>query len=77
VVFDETIDYNTSLLYSGGIDPGNLPRAIIGGKCTPVYPHMRSRVNTVWELAVAAGLKTAYTDKHVSILNMPSDSVSD
>ncbi|KIW01883.1 uncharacterized protein PV09_06730 [Verruconis gallopava] len=64
VVYDESIDYNDTLLFSGGINPENLPRAIVGGKCTPIYPHKRVRVNTVFEVAVAAGLRTAYTDKH-------------
>ena len=29
-----------------------------------MYPHMRLRVNTVFEVARAAGLETAYADKH-------------
>ena len=64
VLYDESIDYNDTLLFSGGIDPANLPMAIVNGKCTEMYPHMRLRVNTVFEVARGAGLQTAYADKH-------------
>jgi hypothetical protein len=64
VVYDETKDYNDTLLFSGGIDPANLPEAIIDGKCTPQYPHNRLLVNTVFDLITAAGYQTAYVDKH-------------
>jgi hypothetical protein len=66
VEYDETDDYNLNLLFSGGIDPANLPEAKINGKCQPLYPHERVRVNTLFEVAVAAGKKTAYADKHPS-----------
>ncbi|KAK3675346.1 hypothetical protein LTR78_004856 [Recurvomyces mirabilis] len=64
VVYDESIDYNSTQLFSGGIDPANLPEAIINGKCTPIYPHNRLRVGTTFEVVTAAGFQTAYTDKH-------------
>ena len=64
VVYDESVDYNKTELFSGGINPANLPQAIINGKCTNIYPHMRTRVNTAFEVVVGAGYKTAYTDKH-------------
>lgn len=64
IVYDETIDYNNTYVFSGGIDPENLPKLKAGGQCTPLYPHSRPRVNTVWEAAVAGGLVTAYADKH-------------
>lgn len=66
VVYDESVDYNETELFSGGINPANLPQAIINGKCTNIYPHMRTRVNTAFEVVVGAGYKTAYTDKHPS-----------
>lgn len=66
VVYDETVDYNSTLVFSGGIDPTNLPRAKINGQCVPLYPHSRLRVNTLFEVAVKHGLVTAYTDKHPS-----------
>lgn len=64
VQYAENIDYNSSLLWSGGIDPSQLPMAKINGTCTAVYPHQRLQVNTVFEVVRAAGLQTAYTDKH-------------
>ncbi|KAI4254116.1 MAG: hypothetical protein LQ352_003283 [Teloschistes flavicans] len=64
VVYDETIDYNSTELFSGGINPANLPQANRSSQCQPVYPHNRLRVNTIWEIVQANGLKTAYTDKH-------------
>jgi predicted AlkP superfamily pyrophosphatase or phosphodiesterase len=64
VEYDEFKDYNSSLLFSGGIDPANLPKTLKNGKCVAVYPHARLRVNTVFEVVHAAGYETAYTDKH-------------
>ncbi|KAL8641976.1 MAG: hypothetical protein Q9228_001293 [Teloschistes exilis] len=64
VVYDESIDYNSTKLFSGGINPANLPQAKINGQCQPVYPHNRVRVNSIWEIVEAKGLETAYTDKH-------------
>ena len=74
VVYDESKDYNPSILFSGGINPANLPEAVVNGKCTEIYPHMRTRVNTAFEVVVAAGKKTAYADKHPSydLMNGPS-----
>jgi len=63
VVYDESIDKNPDLLESGGIDPMKLPRDPANG-CTPLYPHSFLRVNTVFEVAHAAGLPTAWADKH-------------
>lgn len=63
-MYDESIDYNSTKLFSGGIDPANLPQAIKNGTCQPIYPHNRVRVNTIWEIVEANGLETAYTDKH-------------
>ena len=51
-------------MFSGGIDPANLPQSKIGGECTWTYPHQRIRVNTIYELVHASGKQTAYTDKH-------------
>ncbi|KAK4690443.1 hypothetical protein P7C71_g6351, partial [Lecanoromycetidae sp. Uapishka_2] len=61
---DETLDYNSTELFSGGINPDNLPQAVVNGKCTEIYPHARLRVNTVFEIVEASGKQTAYTDKH-------------
>jgi len=42
--------------------------------CQPVFPHSYLRVNTIFEVARAAGLRTAWSDKHAAydILNGPS-----
>ncbi|HEX2679808.1 MAG TPA: alkaline phosphatase family protein, partial [Candidatus Dormibacteraeota bacterium] len=42
--------------------------------CKPVYPHQYLKVNTVFEVARAAGLRTAWSDKHPAyeLLNGPS-----
>ncbi|KAI9872726.1 MAG: hypothetical protein M1830_001258 [Pleopsidium flavum] len=64
VAYDESIDYNSTELFSGGIDAANLPKALVKGKCTAIYPHARLRVNTVFEVVRSKGKETAYTDKH-------------
>jgi hypothetical protein len=74
VVYDESIDFNSDRLDAGGgIDPAKLP--LDGSKgCTPVYPHSFLRVNTIFEVAKAAHLRTAWSDKHPAydIVNGPS-----
>ncbi len=48
--------------------------------CTPVYPHSYLRVNTVFNVARANGLRTAWSDKHPAyeLVNGPSgDGVQD
>ncbi|MDQ1657550.1 MAG: hypothetical protein QOD41_2633 [Cryptosporangiaceae bacterium] len=54
------------------IDPAKLP--VDPATCKPVYPHSYSRVNTVFEVARAHGLVTAWSDKHPAydILQGPS-----
>ena len=44
------------------IDPANLP--IDPATCKPVYPHQYLRVNTIFQVAHDAGLRTAWSDKH-------------
>ena len=55
------------------LDPSQLP-VDPGAGCIPVYPHQYLRVNTIFEVARAAGLRTAWSDKHVAydVLNGPS-----
>ena len=74
VVYDESIDFNLNALDAGGgIDPAALPLDPDHG-CTPVYPHQFLRVNTIFEVIKAAGMRTAWADKHPSyeIANGPS-----
>jgi hypothetical protein len=54
------------------IDPAQLP--VDPATCKPVFPHSYLRVNTIFEVARAAGLRTAWSDKHAAyeILNGPS-----
>ena len=56
------------------LDPNTLP--VDPSTCTPIYPHNYIRVNTVFEVARKAGLRTAWSDKHPAyeILNGPSGS---
>ena len=53
------------------IDPAQLP--VDPATCKPVYPHQYLKVNTIFEVARAAGLRTAWSDKHPAyeILNGP------
>ena len=61
MLYDETIDYNETLLFSGGIDPANLPLATIDGKCTPIYPHAHLRTNTIFEVVHSkVGISSAH-----------------
>ena len=54
------------------IDPSQLP--VDPATCKPVFPHTYLKVNTIFEVARAAGLRTAWSDKHPAyeILNGPS-----
>jgi len=63
-MYDENIDINVSQIDGGGgINPAKLPRDPHKG-CAPVYPHDFVRVNTIFDIAKAAGKRTAWSDKH-------------
>jgi hypothetical protein len=63
-LFDENIDINVEAFDGGGgINPAKLPRNPQQG-CAPVYPHDFLRVNTIFDVAKAAGKRTAWSDKH-------------
>lgn len=57
---------------AGLLNPAKLP--VDPATCKPVYPHSYLQVNTVFEVARKAGLRTAWSDKHIAydILNGPS-----
>lgn len=59
------------------IDPAQLP--VDPATCTPVYPDQYLKVNTIFEVARAAGLRTAWSDKHPAyeILGGASGGVQD
>jgi hypothetical protein len=47
-----------------GIDQTLLPSAIINGTCQKAYPHDFLQTNTIFNVAAAADLYTAWSDKH-------------
>jgi hypothetical protein len=66
MAMDESIDIDlTQLNGGGGLNPAFLRRDPKNG-CKTVLPHEYLRVNTIFEVARAAGLRTAWTDKHPS-----------
>ena len=74
VPFNQTINVNANTGDSvADINPAKLPRDPDHG-CSVVYPHQFLKVNTIYEVAHAAGLRTAVADKHPSyeILSGPS-----
>jgi type I phosphodiesterase/nucleotide pyrophosphatase len=74
VVLDESIDFDSTKLFSGGINPAFLPQQRhADGSCTKVFPHDFVKVNTVFGVAHQAGLQTAWSDKHPAydIVNGP------
>jgi predicted AlkP superfamily pyrophosphatase or phosphodiesterase len=75
IVYDESVDHDVTQLFSGGIDPVNLPMQLTeDGDCKPVYPHEFIKVNTIFEVAKEADLRTAWSDKHPAydLVNGPS-----
>jgi hypothetical protein len=74
IVFDESIDIDPDKIDGGGgIDPKKLPLDPAHG-CKPVYPHGFLRTNTIFEVVKAAGMRTAWADKHPAydLVNGPS-----
>lgn len=74
VPFNQTINFSANTGDSvADINPAKLPRDPDHG-CSVVYPHQYLKVNTIYEVAHAAGLRTAVADKHPSyeILAGPS-----
>lgn len=64
--------YKMSKQARDAIDPTQLP--VDPATCKPVYPHSYLRVNTMFEVAKAHGLHTAWSDKHAAydLVNGPS-----
>jgi hypothetical protein len=71
-LFDGEINFDDTQVTTS-INPALLPLDPDHG-CSLVYPHNYLRVNTIFEVIKAAGMRTAVTDKHPSyeILNGPS-----
>ena len=49
------------------VDPAQEPDAIVNGVCTPVAPNDYNRTNSVMSIAHAAGMYTAWADKHPGV----------
>ena len=74
VDFSDAVDLDHHALDGGGgLNVAQLPLDPDLG-CTPVLPHMYLQVNTAFEVLHAAGLRTAWSDKHLTyeILQGPS-----
>ncbi len=74
LLLDESIDINPDAIDGGGgISPEKVPLDPKHG-CSPVFPHDLLRVNTVFEVIKAAGMRTAWADKQpgYEIVNGPS-----
>ena len=73
IVYDESLDKVPEQVDAGGLNEALLPRDGAKG-CAVVYPHQFLRVNTVFEVIKAAGLPTAWSDKHPAydLVNGPS-----
>jgi hypothetical protein len=72
VSYNQAASFDASKLDTT-INPLNLPLDPDNG-CVPYYPHSFLKVNTVYEVIKAAGMRTAACEKHASydILNGPS-----
>lgn len=74
VLYADNLDYfvNNATLPTH-IDPKQLPLDPNNG-CKPVYPHQYNKMNTIFEVVKAKGLRTAWIDKHPAydIVNGPS-----
>ena len=81
VAYDETLDADLAYLWGNSadntpthdvavvrsrIDRTRLPYGMRGGSCEPVFPHQFIRTNTIFNVAKAAGLHTAWSDKHLA-----------
>ena len=81
VTYDESIERDNSHLWGnsesdvpthdplvvrGRLDPKLLPYKKTAAGCEPVYPHQYIRVNSIFEVAHAAGRHTAWSDKHLA-----------
>jgi hypothetical protein len=75
-LYDESIDQtvNGVIPLFTTIDPTKLPMGMVNGACVPIYPHSFLKTNTIFNVAHAAGLYTAWSDKHPAyeIINGPS-----
>jgi hypothetical protein len=74
ILLDESIDINPDAVDGGGgVSADKVPLDPKRG-CAPVFPHNLLRVNTIFEVIKAAGLRTAWADKQpgYEVVNGPS-----
>jgi len=78
VAYDESLENDNSSLWGDAgatpthdpavvrtrLAPSHMPYRKTATGCSPVYPHDYIRTNTIFEVAHAAGLHTAWSDKH-------------
>jgi predicted AlkP superfamily pyrophosphatase or phosphodiesterase len=72
--YDETIDTHAPSVANGevgtrtilneSIDPTQLAYGWVKGKCVPILPSQFLRTNSIFSVVHAAGLRTAWADKH-------------
>jgi hypothetical protein len=69
--YSEALDVKNGSMFTS-IDPAQL--VVDPATCKPIYPHSLLRVNTIFEVVKAAGLRTAWSDKHPAydLVNGPS-----
>jgi arylsulfatase A-like enzyme len=75
VTYFEILEFDFTKLFSGGINPANLPlNKDAEGNCKPFFPHEFIKVNTIFEVIRKAGGYTAWSDKHPAydLVNGPS-----
>jgi Type I phosphodiesterase / nucleotide pyrophosphatase len=82
---DKSYDFSTGLVadIAGGgtlgevatqLDPDHMQRKLVNGQCVPVFPHEYVRTNTIFEVIKAAGMRTAWSDKHPAYENLSGPS---
>jgi hypothetical protein len=69
----ENVDFQAPNFYNsngnrpiigGSVDPAQLPYVLKEGKCQPLTPNNFLRTNSIFSVAHAAGMYTAWADKH-------------
>ena len=72
VIYNQTASFDSTKVDTT-LNPAKLPLDPDNG-CVPFYPHSYLKVNTIYEVIHAAGMRTAACDKHAAydLLNGPS-----
>jgi hypothetical protein len=59
-------EVGTRTIMNEKLDPKQFAYGIVNGKCVPIAPNDFLRTNSIFSVASAAGLRTAWADKHPS-----------